>query len=45
MKDGIKAILEDDKLIQQDPNKPSALTALLLILFPITLIVIGSEQL
>lgn len=42
MKEGIKAILEDDELIMQDSNKPSAITAFLLILFPITLIVLGS---
>ncbi|MBR5474417.1 MAG: gluconate transporter, partial [Lachnospiraceae bacterium] len=38
----MQAILEDESLLAPDPNKPSALKALLLVLFPILLIVFAS---
>lgn len=38
----MKEIVEDDALLAPDPNKPSALTAFLLVIFPIVLIVFAS---
>ena len=38
----MKEIVEDDELLAPDPNKPSALTAFLLVIFPIALIVFAS---
>lgn len=38
----MQAIMDDESLLAPDPNKPSALKALLLVLFPILLIVFAS---
>lgn len=38
----MKQIVEDDDLLAPDPTKPSALTAFLLVIFPIVLIVFAS---
>lgn len=38
----MKQIVEDDNLLAPDPTKPSALTAFLLVIFPIVLIVFAS---
>lgn len=38
----MKEIVEDDALLAPDPTKPSALTAFLLVIFPIVLIVFAS---
>lgn len=41
-KEEAKSVVENDELLKADPTKPSALKIMLLILFPIMLIIIGS---
>jgi len=42
LKEGMQEILDDEKLLAPDPNKPSALTAFILLCLPIILVVISS---
>ena len=42
MHDGMKAIMDDDKLLAPDPTKPSAMKSFLLVILPIVMIVFAS---